>query len=95
MLNTREKNQGVSFAVRVTPRSSRNQINGVAGGVLGVKLTAPPVEGAANKALVKLMAGILGVAKSRVKVTAGHKSRNKTLWVDGLGAGELIRLLAL
>jgi hypothetical protein len=51
-----ESNGSVTFAVRVAPRSSRNQIVGVEGGTLKIKLTAPPVEGAANAALIEFIA---------------------------------------
>ena len=70
--------------VRVTPRSSRNQVTGWREGILQVKLTAPPVEGAANEALVKFIADLLGVRKSQVTLVSGDKSRGKTLKISGL-----------
>ncbi len=77
---------GVTFEVRVQPRSSRLGIEGVAGGVLRVKLTAPPAGGAANEQLVKLLADELGVRKSSVRILRGRTSRNKVVEVTGLGA---------
>jgi uncharacterized protein (TIGR00251 family) len=71
--------------VHVTPRGSRNQIVGWKDGVLCVKITAPPVEGAANAAVVKFIADSLGVAKSRVRRVSGETSREKSLAIEGLG----------
>jgi uncharacterized protein (TIGR00251 family) len=71
----------VTFAVRVVPRSSRNQIVGVEGGALKIKLTAPPVEGAANAALIEFVAEWLGVRRSAVSIVSGDKARNKLVRV--------------
>ena len=79
-----EAKGGVTFAVRVVPRSSRNQIVGVEGGALRVKLTAPPVEGAANAALLELIAEWLGVRRSAVSIVGGDKARNKLVRVNGV-----------
>ena len=77
-------NDGVTFAVRVVPRSSRNQIVGVEGGALKIKLTAPPVEGAANIALIEFVAQWLGVRRSAVSIVSGDKARNKLVRVNGV-----------
>jgi uncharacterized protein len=92
-LNTKESPDGVSFSVKVLPRSSRSEIVGEAEGVLRVKLTAPPVEGAANKALVELLAKKLGVSKSSVGIVSGETSKNKLVRVSNLTAAELITRL--
>ena len=86
---------GVSLAVRVIPRASRNELAGVEAGALKVRLTAPPVEGAANQALVKLLAKTLGVAKGKVSVASGERSRNKRVLVEGLVLDELRKRLGL
>ena len=78
-----EANGSVTFAVRVAPRSSRNQIVGVEGGALKIKLTAPPVEGAANAALIDFLAGQLGARKSDVRIESGETSRRKRVSVSG------------
>ncbi len=80
---------GVSFSVKVVPRASRNEIAGVQGDMLRVRLTAPPVEGAANKALVKLLAEILKVGERDIEIIAGHARRQKVVRVAGLPAHEL------
>jgi uncharacterized protein (TIGR00251 family) len=76
--------------VRVTPRASKDEITGWRDdGVLLVRLTAPPVEGRANTALCKLIAARVGVARSRVSVVRGERSRNKVVRVDGMSAESL------
>lgn len=84
---------GVTFAVRVTPRSRKNEIRGADGQVLRIKLSAPPVEGAANAALCDFLAGALGVRKSAVTLVAGQTSRNKIVRVEGLTADRVRALL--
>jgi len=79
-----ESGGGVTFAVRVVPRSSRNAVAGVQGDALKVKLTAPPVEGAANTALIEFLAKQLGVRRSAVSIVSGEKSRSKTVRVEGV-----------
>ena len=83
----------VRFAVRVQPRSSRSAVEGVHGGALRVRLSAPPVDGAANEALVELLAGALGVARRAVRVVAGAAARGKVVEVDGVSAAR-VRALA-
>jgi uncharacterized protein (TIGR00251 family) len=69
--------------VHVQPRASRNEIVGVHGAALKVRLQAPPVEGAANEALVALIADRLGVPKRAVRVVGGATSRSKTIEIEG------------
>jgi uncharacterized protein (TIGR00251 family) len=87
-LKITEAEGGVTFAVRVVPRASRNEIAGVHGDALKVRLTAPPVEGRANEALTAFLAQRLGVRKSQVEIAAGATSRHKKLRVIGLLAQE-------
>ena len=65
--------------VRVLPRSSKNEAAAMPDGTLKVKLTAPPVEGAANAALIKLLSEHFKVAKSAIKIIKGAKGKNKTI----------------
>jgi uncharacterized protein (TIGR00251 family) len=88
-LKITEAGGGVTFAVRVVPRASRNEIVGVHGDALKVRLTAPPVEGRANEALVVLLAQRLGVRKSQVEIVAGVSSRRKVVCVIGLSGQEV------
>ncbi len=86
-----ESSGSVTFRVRVVPRSSRNQIVGVEGGALKIKLTAPPVEGAANAALIEFIAGWLGVRKSAVSIVSGDKARNKIVRAKGVTREQVLR----
>jgi uncharacterized protein (TIGR00251 family) len=84
-----ETEGGVTFSVRVVPRASKNEIVGVHGDALKVRLTAPPVEGKANDALVVLLAQWLGVRRSQVEIVAGATSRRKTIRVMGVLTQEV------
>jgi hypothetical protein len=79
MVSIRENPRGILFKVYVQPRSSINLIVGLHGDCLKVKVTAPPVEGAANKACIKLLAKCLSVSASSLEITAGHNSRTKSI----------------
>jgi uncharacterized protein (TIGR00251 family) len=80
----------VRFAVRLAPRSSSNRVDGVLDGVLKVRVTAPAVEGAANTALVYLLAEELGVPRSGVRIVAGATSRQKLVVVEGAGPEAVV-----
>ena len=82
----------VRFAVRVQPRASRTAIDGVHGGALRVRLHAPPVDGAANDALVALLADALGVARRAVRIVAGEHARSKIVEVAGVDVTRVTRL---
>jgi uncharacterized protein YggU (UPF0235/DUF167 family) len=73
----------VRFAVRLTPRAAGDRVDGVVDGVLRARVGAPAVEGAANNALIRLIADELGVAKRDVRIVAGAGSRQKLIVVDG------------
>jgi uncharacterized protein (TIGR00251 family) len=88
-LRIREQDGAITFEVRVAPRASRNRVIGVHEGALKVALTAPPVDGAANDALRKLLAKALGVAKSEVEILRGDRARIKLLRVQGISASEV------
>ncbi len=70
-------NEGIVFTVTVQPRASKNAVMGRHGDTLKIKLTAPPVDGAANKACITFLAKQLGVAKSRLEIVSGHNGRVK------------------
>jgi len=85
---------GATLRVRVSPRASRDELGGERDGALVVRLTAPPVEGQANAALVRFLARHLGVAPSAVSVTRGAKGRDKVLLVAGARADDVRASLA-
>lgn len=78
-----------TFAVWVKPQARHNRIVGVREGALHVQVTAPPVEGKANRALVELLAQVLGVRESQVTIVAGERSRHKVVRIQGLEPEEL------
>jgi uncharacterized protein (TIGR00251 family) len=80
----------VRFAVRLTPRSAVERVEEVVDGVLKVKVMAPAVEGAANNALIRLLAEELGIARRDVRIVAGAGSRQKLVVVDGVDPGEVV-----
>ena len=91
----REQDDGVTFRVHVQPRAARNRLQGLHDEALKLSLTAPPVEGAANRLLRDFLAEVLGCPKNRVAVVAGHKSRRKTVHVAGFNGSELLARLSL
>lgn len=75
--------------VRVQPRASRNEVIRHEGNVWWLRLTAPPVEGKANAALVAYLSEVLGLPKSRIDIARGHTGRNKQVSVEGLSDAEV------
>jgi uncharacterized protein YggU (UPF0235/DUF167 family) len=76
--------------VRLTPRGGRDAIDGAGpAGELKVRVAAPPVDSAANQALVRLLADALGVPSSAVRIVGGEASRTKRVAVDGIGAEDI------
>jgi uncharacterized protein len=88
-----EKNGTVSFAVRVQPRASRDEIVGEYQNRLKIRLTAPPIDDRANLALRKLLAARLKVPLAAVRIAAGERSRTKRVEIHGVTAA-MIRELA-
>jgi uncharacterized protein (TIGR00251 family) len=92
---TRRAHDGVTLRVRVTPRASRDEVLGWREpGVLAVRVTAPPVEGEANRAIIHVLAESLGVPRSAVTIVRGARGRDKTVRVAGLDGGEIETRLA-
>ncbi len=82
------------IAVHITPRAAADRIDGWAGDELRVRVTAPPVEGRANAALVRLLAKALGIAPGRVRVVTRASGRRKLVEVEGLSLAEVQARLA-
>ena len=78
-----------AIRVRVQPRASRNEVVGYVGDTLGVRVTAAPEAGRANRAVVELLAEVLGVSPSRVRIVRGQGSRLKLVRVEGLAEDEV------
>ncbi len=89
MVELRQRGEAVTFRARVVPRASRDKIAGFHDGAVRIRLTAPPVEGAANEALVALLSSVLRVAKRDIELLSGQTARNKVVSVTGLSAEEV------
>ena len=95
MIETKGREGVVIFAVRVTPRASRDRIEGEYQGALRVRLTAPAVEDRANDALRRLLAESLNVPLSAVRIVAGEKSRSKHISIAATTRAHLMKVLGL
>lgn len=81
------------IAVRIQPRASKNEIVHREGVRLKVRLTAPPVDGAANEALVDFLSDKLSVSKSQVEIVSGQTSREKRIKITGMSIADVERVL--
>jgi len=84
---------GITISVRIQPRASKNGVSRMQDGSLRIRLTAPPVDGAANEALVKFLSDAFSVSKSQVEILSGHTSREKRVKISGKCEEDVIRLL--
>ena len=75
---------GIQIMVKVEPRSSKRSVSGVIGDMLKVKLTAPPVDGAANEQLVEVLSETFRIRKSNIKIVKGLSSKNKVVEITGV-----------
>lgn len=89
MIEYSEKDGVLIFRVRVVPRASRSELVGEHDGSLRVRIAAPPVDGAANDELVRLLAGAFRVPRNAIEITAGQTSKLKTVRVAGGRAAVL------
>ena len=82
------------ISVRVHPNATRNEVAGFSDGVWQVKVSAPPVNGKANRELITFLSEVLGVSKSSLSIAKGHTSRNKVIAVEGLNEEEIMKRLS-
>lgn len=87
----RAQPDGTLLSVKLQPRASANEVGEPLGNELRIKVTAPPVDAAANDALIKLLAGKLDCARGRVELVRGHKSRHKIVKLHGFAPEGVIR----
>ncbi|MEK6726057.1 MAG: DUF167 family protein [Deltaproteobacteria bacterium] len=90
-----EKSACIFINIHLQPRASKNEIAGIHGESLKVRLTSPPVDGAANSHVIEFFAKKLGVQKSKITIVSGEKSRHKTLRVDGVSLAEAVDLFGI
>lgn len=89
MLDLRQDGPDVTFSVYVQPKASKDEITGVEGGVLKLRLKAPPVEGKANEACLRFLASVLDLKRSQLEIATGLTSRHKRIRVRGAQADHL------
>jgi len=78
-----------TIKVRVIPKASKNEVAGWRGDSLCVKVTAPPLDGAANEAVIRFLAEVMGVKKGDVRIVAGERSRDKVIAIEGVSAEDI------
>ncbi len=86
---------GVLLDVRLVPRARRDEVEGIYGDSLKIRVAAPPVEGRANEALLRFLGRKLGVSRSRFEIRRGRTSRRKLVWIDGVDEEAVRRALGL
>ncbi|MEK6742408.1 MAG: DUF167 domain-containing protein [Nitrospirota bacterium] len=82
-----------TLSVRIQPRASKNGVTRMEDGSLKIRLTAPPVDGAANEALIKFLSDTLSVGRSQVEIVSGHTGRQKIVRIGGMNEADVIQLL--
>lgn len=92
-LDLKSGDKGTLLRVRVVPRSSRTQLDGVKDGALHVRLNAPPVDGAANKALREILAKSLKCPRGAIEIVRGERSRDKTIMIYQMDPAAIRRVL--
>ena len=91
-LTLTRRDRGVRFSVHVQPRAARTELRDVHNGALRVRVQAPPVDGAANAAVVELLAASLGVPRRSVRIVSGETARLKIVDIEGIDAAAVERL---
>jgi uncharacterized protein len=84
MIHIQEDAKGITFAVKVHPRARKNAITGAVGDALKLSLTAPPVEGKANQAVIEFFADLFAIPRSSVTIASGETSRKKIVRIAGV-----------
>jgi uncharacterized protein (TIGR00251 family) len=85
----RDSSEGVTFAVRVMPRAKQNQILGVEGDFVKIRLAAPPIEGRANDALIEFLSETFDIRRSDVEIVRGAKLRRKVIRLRGMKSSQV------
>jgi len=88
-----QQDRGLTFAVHVVPRASRSEITGEHDGTLRVRIAAPPVAGAANRELIRVLAKSLKLPQNAVEIVSGVNSKRKVVRIHGADAAKLEQLI--
>ena len=84
---------GIRLSAIIQPRSSKNEVTGIFNNALKIRLTSPPVDGAANKACIRFFSKLLGVSPLEISIVQGFSSRNKTIEVIGITEKQFLEIL--
>lgn len=95
MIKFTEKDGNFIFNARVAPRASKSAIVGELDGALKIRIAAAPIDGAANRELVKVLSKKLGVSKSAIEITGGQTSKLKQIRVSGINQAEFLDLIGV
>jgi uncharacterized protein (TIGR00251 family) len=91
----RETTKGILLPIRVVPRASKNEIQGVHNNALKIRLQAPPVEGKANQALICFLSDVLNLPRVQISIASGKAGRDKVILIKGIAKNALRRQLSL
>jgi uncharacterized protein (TIGR00251 family) len=94
MLPVKESKNGIIFHIHVIPRSAKCGIAGIQGDALKIKITTPPVEGRANLECIRFLSDTLSVKKNQITIVSGHKSKKKTVAIEGLKREDMMTILS-
>ena len=95
MIQYSEKDRALTFAVRIVPRASRSELAGEYNGALRIRIAAPPVEGAANRELIRLLAKMFKLPQNSIDIISGAGSKNKVVHITGADSARLEQLILL
>ena len=90
-LNIKNHGDGIQFLAVIQPRSSKNKVCGLQGESLKIRLTSPPVDGAANKMCIKLLAKQMDINSSQIHIVSGKKGRNKVIHIKGISSSAFLK----
>ncbi len=93
MIQFTEKDGNLIFNVRVVPRASKSEIVGDLDGALKIRIASPPVDGAANAELIKVLSKKLNVAKNAVEIVGGQTSKQKQIRISGINHADFLNLI--
>jgi uncharacterized protein len=93
MLNYSDTNGAITFTAKIVPRASKSEIVDELDGALKIRISAPPVDGAANKELIKVLSKYFGVSKSDIEIVSGETSKMKQIRIDNLTSDAFLAKL--
>ena len=94
-LEIRDYKDGIQFSAIIQPRASSNKICGLQDKYLKIRITSPPVDGAANKVCIKFLAKILSISSSQITIVSGQQGRKKIIRIQGMGTSEFFKKIPL